>query len=95
MHSTTGSETSIGLPICPPSIVMDFIWNVSKSVYGSNHFPIILRNQKSDFNRKLPRWKFEKADWAKFQILCLKCIRTDAFENEKDPIFLSTCFIKK
>jgi exonuclease III len=90
IHPATGSQTAIDLSICDPSIMMDFSWAVHDDLCGSDHFPLILQNNKPTSSTSTQRWKLNKADWSTFVDLCETRLTEDEFENANDPIELLT-----
>src|SRR6266516_5737769 len=44
LHSATGSRTAIDLSICDHSLMLDLSWTVHDDLCGSDHFPIIIKN---------------------------------------------------
>lgn len=69
-HPATGSRTSIDLSICDPTLMLDLSWNVHDDLCGSDHFPIIVENNKPAVYPSVSKWKLTKADWTTFQVLC-------------------------
>ncbi|KAK3887520.1 hypothetical protein Pcinc_008375 [Petrolisthes cinctipes] len=65
-NSPTGTFTAIDISLCSPSALLDFTWRVLPDLYGSDHFPILLEGNRYEPQSRLPRWKFEKADWQFF-----------------------------
>lgn len=56
---------SLGLSEC-------FMWEVIPDPYGSDHFPIMLRNEpNSALHIRPPSWKLGQGDWTLFQELAL------------------------
>ena len=86
LHPGYGTFSSIDLSICDPSILLDYSWSVHHDLCGSDHFPIILKNLFQTSEERLPRYKFDKADWSKFQTLCSEEITLQSIENTDDPI---------
>jgi len=78
----TGCRSHLDLAICDPSIHLDYEWNVSDDLGGSDHFPCFLRpTSKSD--ETLPRrWNFKRADWDKFSALCSSRLAEVSLETE-------------
>jgi hypothetical protein len=61
-HTPTGSKTYIDLSICDSSLLLDLSWTVHDDVCGSNHFPIIVKNNKPAPYPSVQKWKINKAD---------------------------------
>ena len=67
-------------------VLLYFEWKVLDDLHGSDHFPIILSDtvhQPSDHNSY---FKFNKADWNKYQSLCRSDLTLDNFTNFFDPV---------
>lgn len=74
---------SVYLSVIPSSILLYFDWENVKNIYGSDHFPILLKTQKQNESlSQAPRWKLDKANWEGFHSLrspgqtCLVLIST-------------------
>ncbi len=77
IHPGFGTLSTLDLAICDPTLALDFSFNVSSDLYGSDHYPVLLKSTSSNSNTKIPHWNFRKADWAKFEILCENRITED------------------
>ena len=67
----TGSQSTIDLSICSPSLQLEFTHTVLEDSHGSDHLPILLK-QITQNNTKTTKWNFNKANWIKFKDLCTK-----------------------
>lgn len=67
--STTHAFTSIDLSIAHAAILSLFTWRVITNPYGSDHYPVMLERTLPPVTRsqRAPRWKFNEADWARFE----------------------------
>lgn len=64
------TSSSIDLSIASSTLVPYLQWNVIKSTYGSDHFPIIITLTKDDqCSPRVPHWKVESADWKRYKEL--------------------------
>ena len=86
IHPGSGSQTSIDLSICSPSIYMDFTWTVGDSTLGSDHLPIFIKPMTPYESSKIPHWQFSKADWTKFKTICEAQLTNTDFLISADPI---------
>ena len=86
LHPGNGSYSAIDLTICDPSLLLDFSWRVHDDLCGSDHFPIILQNLFPSGSGKVPRYKFDKANWPLFEQLCTEELRTEVFQRILDPV---------
>ena len=68
----TGNGSVIDLCLCHPDILLDYKFKVADDLSGSDHFPIILETIDTTPPDPIERWNFNKADWAKFDKLCLE-----------------------
>lgn len=63
----TGTESAIDLSICSTNIANTTTWSVLNSLYGSDHFPILIEYGDNDDNPTFEqKWKYDLADWSKF-----------------------------
>ena len=69
LHPATGTFTAIDLSLCSPDILMEIDLMVESDLYGSDHFPIVLKIGIW-LPDSLPQWNFSRADWVKFDHLC-------------------------
>lgn len=78
----------VDLTMVSASIAVKCQWEVlEKSSTGSDHFPIIctvgLEMQRSMMIKQY-RWKFEKADWEKYNRICESELRSYSIEDDID-----------
>ena len=59
-HNTS---SAIDLSICSSAISINYDWVVNNNLYGSDHYPIIIKNTHNTPSPCLPKWKIEEADW--------------------------------
>ena len=64
-----------------PSLVPDYSWKVHDDLCGSDHFPIILEHLNPSITATSARYKFNKANWAKFEALCLEELCSEIFKE--------------
>lgn len=65
LHS--GAQSAIDLSICSTSIANTISWNVLNSLYGSDHFPILIEyGENIEEPIFEPKWKYAKANWVDF-----------------------------
>ena len=86
LHPGYGTYTAIDLTICDPNIFLDFSWQVSKDLCGSDHFPIFIESVRPQPHDSMPNWILRKANWGLFAHLCEEKIIPEAFENITDPV---------
>ena len=60
---------------------MDFAWEVLPELFGSDHFPILLRSAECGPRSRLPRWRLDKADWPLYEELCSPTLLVDDFNT--------------
>ena len=80
INSANGSQSSIDLSFCDPTSLLDFSWEVYKDPCGSDHYPIVLKYENTNYNHP-SKWKLSKADWNKFQTLCSDILTQDKINN--------------
>ncbi|VDI77887.1 Hypothetical predicted protein [Mytilus galloprovincialis] len=81
LHSGNGSYSSIDIPICDPSLLLDYLWRVHDDLCGSDHFPIVRKNLFTSAQQRVPRWKLDKADWSLFENLFQAELQSKMFEK--------------
>ena len=88
------TSSLLDLSLCHPSIYMDVACEVSSDRLGSDHHPIIITANTSDYPvpQKVPKWNFKKAKWDAFQDQCITEITVDLVNDAEDKmaIFSST-----
>ena len=88
------TSSLLDLSLCHPSIYMDVACEVSSDRLGSDHHPIIITANTSDYPvpERVPKWNFRKAKWDAFQDQCIAEITPDLFNDAEDKmaIFSST-----
>ena len=91
-HHQTSSL--LDLSLCHPSIYMDVACEVLSDRLGSDHHPIIITANTSDYPvpERVPKWNFKKAKWDAFQDQCITEITPDLFNDAEDKmaVFSST-----
>ena len=94
LHPATGSYSSIDLTLCSPVLLPNFTWKVTEDLCGSDHFPITFTSTQPSSSVRPQKWKFSKAIWNKFEILCEQTITHDKFGDCDDPTkFFSSLLI--
>ena len=68
---------------------MDFSWQVHDDTCGSDPFPILLNNIKPT-GEKIPHWKLDKANWAKFEEKCKEKLTHKEPNNDTIEYFTET-----
>ena len=88
------TSSLLDLSLCHPSIYMDVACEVLSDRLGSDHHPIIITANTSDYPvpERVPKWNFKKAKWDAFQDQCITEITPDLFNDAEDKmaIFSST-----
>ena len=86
LHPGTGTYTAIDLSLTNSDILTDFSWQVMGDLCGSDHFPIILENDTTTLEERIPQWNLKKADWGAFTALCLTQLLDLSFNDTLDPL---------
>ena len=95
LSPTYHTYSSIDLTLCSTNILLDYYWDVLDDDYGSDHFPIILKKVNTDDEVELiPQYNMKKANWSKFQDLCIQEFESD-LAQDPDHISIFTEGIKK
>lgn len=72
-NSAHNKFSAIDLSLCSSNAAHSFDWTISDDLYGSDHFPILIRRDFSSPNGQIhnqtPKWKFAKADFQIYQEL--------------------------
>ena len=88
------TSSLLDLTICHPSVYMDVACEVLSDRLGSDHHPVIITANTSDYPVpiRVPKWNFKKAKWDAFQDQCITEITPDLFNDAEDKmaIFSST-----
>ena len=88
LHSPIRKYVSLDLGICSPNIYLDFNWSVLDDLHGSDHFPIVIKEIKSDPEKHHPRWNLNKENWENITLLCDETITSELFKTANDIEFL-------
>lgn len=68
-NSFSGEFSAIDISFCEPTLSLSLEWEVLPQLYGSDHFPILIRNETVDkmTQRSTPmKWKIDSANWTLF-----------------------------
>ena len=85
--SRFGTYSLLDLSLCHPSIFMDFNISVNDDNHSSDHFPVHLECTEGDPNgERMPKWYFKRANWDKFQDLCIKNITGELGDGQDDKM---------
>ena len=88
------TSSLLDLSLCHPSVYMDVACEFLSDRLGSDHHPIIITANTSDYPvpERVPKWNFKKAKWDAFQDQCITEITPDLFNDAEDEmsIFSST-----
>ena len=88
------TSSLLDLSLCRPSIYMDVACEVSSDRLRSDHHPIIIIANTSNYTvpQRVPKWNFKKAKRDAFQDQCITEITLDLFNDAEDnmAIFSST-----
>ena len=86
------SPSHIDLSICSSDLLDTFHWDTHEEPLNSDHFPIILRCQKSLMEQRPPRWNLDKAKWDQYEKLAVleEDIRKEYSVEEATSLFEQT-----
>ena len=82
------TSSLLDLSLCHPSVYMDVACEVLSDRLGSDHHPIIITANTSDYPvpKRVPKWNFKKAKWDAFQDQCITEITPDLFNDAEDKM---------
>ena len=82
------TSSLLDLSLCHPFIYMDVACVVLSDRLGSDHHPIIITVNTSDYAvpERVPKWNFKKAKWDAFQDQCISEINPDLFKGAEDKM---------
>ena len=78
LHPASGARTAIDITLCSPLLATDFIWSVHDDLCGSDHYPVILKNDKPLASQTVKKWKLSKADWNTYNEMCKHQLNLDS-----------------
>lgn len=79
---SAGTFSSIDLSLCDPSTAPLLNWFTLDSLYDSDHFPIIITDNKSQPSDNLIKWRISNANWELFrEDINMRLINTN-FSND-------------
>lgn len=62
------SKSAIDVTICSPELAAKLDWQIIEDQHSSDHFPIKIGTLANNTRKKqTPKWKIDKADWAKYE----------------------------
>ena len=86
LHPASGTFSSLDLPLCHPSLLLDFEWYFCDDQYGSDNFPIVFESINFSSENHNPKWKLNKANWKQFHLLCEQSLNIENFNTDTDLI---------
>ena len=79
LHNNSTSIIDLGL--CSSNALLDFSWEVSRDLHGSDHFPIFLGINEPNEVESIPRWNLNKAKWSVYREECSLVADLDSTED--------------
>ena len=61
------ASSIIDLTLTTANLALDYEWDTLPFLYGSDHYPIILRRTKQETQIGFQNWQIQKANWPKFK----------------------------
>ena len=86
LSPSSGKYSNLDLSITHPALYLDYSWNVTDDLCGSDHFPILLSYNNDNEDKPPQRYKFKKADWETFKIKCSSKLNESCFHEDINPI---------
>ena len=65
-HTQTGTSSAIDLTLASPDIAATMDWNVEEDLHGSDHHPIIIRENTPTAVYREPKYDEKRTDWNGF-----------------------------
>ena len=79
LHNNSTSIIDLGM--CSPNVLLNFDWEVSRDLHGSDHFPIFLGINEASDVESVPRWNLGKAKWSIYRDECSQVASLDSMED--------------
>lgn len=70
-HIQTNTLSAIDLSLCSPAAALDITWEVMDDLYGSDHFPISIKETNAQNPALDQRFQLHKADWKLFETVTM------------------------
>lgn len=86
LHMQTNSLSAIDLTIVSGNAIQHFQWSISRNLYNSDHFPIIMTLQPAVSYLQKPKYIFERANWPQFEILSIIESIAESFPTVNEAI---------
>ena len=67
MWKVDKSFSHVDLSICSTELLAWFQWEVHEETLNSDHFPILLKSETSNVDRRPEKWLLNKGDWEQYQ----------------------------
>ncbi|XP_072392358.1 uncharacterized protein [Diabrotica undecimpunctata] len=83
-HIQTGTHSSIDLSIYNQEISIHLTCKTLESLYGSNHFHILISNNDNSQRQSKIKWKIAHADWDLFNLIAKEQTNKISFMNSAD-----------
>ena len=81
LHPATGSTSAIDLTLVHPLLYIDFSWEVSDDLCGSDHFPIFISTNCDTPGNSSQSFKLNRANWGDFTNLCREQINPEVCDT--------------
>ena len=86
LHIATDTLSCIDLSLCSGSALSDFSWDISDSLYNSDHFPIFISCNESSPPVRTKRYNLNKANWKLFREKSQTIGDASSFDNINQAI---------
>ena len=84
-HQQNGTQSCLDLSLCDSSLYLDFDWKVDDDLHGSDHFPILLRQTKTESQETHQHLNFKRANWDLYSAIVQKSIEEEKILGSQDP----------
>ena len=75
------ATSNIDLALISNHSAMDYSWNISEDLNGSDHYPIMISAVQPSSPQYTEKWNIEKANWDKFQELATTTKKVQTIAN--------------
>jgi len=83
-HIQTSASSAIDVSICSSDVIANLTWNVVDDTYGSDHYPIIIREAEEVEAPNVKRLILKKANWSLYKLLTTTELTADSDTVDED-----------
>ncbi len=95
--NSLSTGTTPDITMASPQIAAHTTWHPLDTTMGSDHYPILIKvftPHRKTTQQSVPKWKFHKADWDRFKLMCKNKLNIDLRQNttKQNSEFVSTLY---